>query len=158
GREEKSDRCFYALLSVREALSGLTVFRGPGDKVRVQIAPTTIACQHIRPTLFNRTILAIPIHGTVVDRDHCTPGSLRCCCGGPKKTPARAAMAPKINPVIVRRHARCPNNPERLPVFAANIISRRRNVLPPKADISRRNRQCPLWAKSEHRLRTHREN
>jgi hypothetical protein len=67
-------------------------------------------------------------------------------------------MAAKINRVIVSLHARCPNNTERLPVFAANIISRRRNVLPPKADISRRNRQCPLWAKSEHRLRTHREN
>src|SRR5262249_30115190 len=73
--------------------------------------------------------------------------------GGPKNTPARAAMAAKINRVIVSLHARCPNNTERLPVFAANIISRRRNVLPPKADISRRNRQCPLWAKSEHRLR-----
>jgi len=67
-------------------------------------------------------------------------------------------MAAKINRVIVSLQARCPNNTERLPVFAANIISRRRNVLPPKADISRRNRQCPLWAKSEHRLRTHREN
>ena len=32
------------------------------DKVRVGIAPSAIACQHIRPTRFERRILAIPIH------------------------------------------------------------------------------------------------
>src|SRR5262249_38397000 len=46
--------------------------------------------------------------------------------GGPKNTPARGTMAAKINRVIVSLHA--PNNTERQSVFAANIISRRRNV------------------------------
>src|SRR5215813_14525995 len=59
----------------------LPLLCGSSDVVRARIAKASIACQNIASAVavFERVILAVPIHGTVVDRDHCTPGSLRCC-------------------------------------------------------------------------------
>lgn len=72
----------YAVRAPRRYVdSGLTVFRGApllggrSDKVRVRIAPTAIACQHIRSAFFNRAILAVPMHVAVASRGHRAPGS-----------------------------------------------------------------------------------
>ena len=48
------------------------------DKVRIGIAPSAITCQHIRPTRFERRILAIPIH-TFAHPQHRAPWGLVSC-------------------------------------------------------------------------------
>ena len=45
------------------------------DEVRVRIAPAPITGQHVRPTFFDRAILAAPLHITVAHRHHRTPWS-----------------------------------------------------------------------------------
>jgi hypothetical protein len=52
-------RVFHgSLLSASATFAEAPVFCEPGDEVRARIAPATIACQYIRPTFFDRTILA----------------------------------------------------------------------------------------------------
>ena len=71
--QRKHGRCFYgSLLNASATFAEAPVFCGPGDEVRARIAPATIACQYIRPTFFDRAILAVPI----ALRDHRAPRSL----------------------------------------------------------------------------------
>ena len=62
------------LLRMSVTLAVMSIWRGcVRDEVGVRIAPAAIACQHIRPTLFDRAILAIPMIITVARRYYCAP-------------------------------------------------------------------------------------
>src|SRR5215813_10516977 len=56
----------------------LPLLCGSSDVVRARIAKASIACQNIASAVavFERVILAVPIHGTFVDLDHGAPRSL----------------------------------------------------------------------------------
>src|SRR5690349_16222011 len=43
------------------------------DEIRVRIAPAAIARQNIWPALFNRTILAVPVHAAIAVINHGAP-------------------------------------------------------------------------------------
>src|SRR5262245_7571667 len=44
------------------------------DEIGIRIAPAAIACQHSLPALFNRTILAVPVHALCAVLYHRAPG------------------------------------------------------------------------------------
>jgi hypothetical protein len=43
------------------------------DEIGVRVAPAPIACQNIRPALFNQAILAVPVHAAIAVIHHGAP-------------------------------------------------------------------------------------
>ena len=56
-----NDMSGYAATAGERGASRSLVLCGPGDEVRVRIAPATVACHHVRPAIFGRAILAVPM-------------------------------------------------------------------------------------------------
>src|SRR5262245_4494734 len=66
------------LLRASATFPGLPLLRGSGDVVRARIAKAYIACQNIASAVavFERMILAVPIHTISAYRDHRAPRGL----------------------------------------------------------------------------------
>lgn len=64
----------YRLLRMSVTLAVIFIWRGcVRDEIGVWIAPAPIASQNIRPALFNRAILAIPVHAAIAVIRHGAP-------------------------------------------------------------------------------------
>jgi len=66
---------------LRLVRASATVPGGSSDVVRARVTETAIARQNHASAVavFERAILAVPIHSTRAQRDHCAIGSLRFC-------------------------------------------------------------------------------